>query len=609
MAYPDVEKAGKSDKNIGMKNFSKIISVILLSLALMPFAGHAQNPIIQTIYTADPAPMVYNDTVYLYTGHDEDGSNWFTMKDWHVYSTTDMVNWTDHGSPLSLKTFKWAKKDAWAGQCIERNGKFYWYVPMNQANGKGMAIGVAVSDRPTGPFVDALGKLLVTTGWGDIDPTVYIDDDGQAYLYWGNPQLYYVRLNKDMISYDKHVGIVKVPLTAKSFKLRIINAKNTFKWAKSINGLASHTVKSTSGNKYYWYVSAIDKRTNKKVIGVAVGDKAIGPFTDVLGKPLISEDCGNGNINPTVVFNDAKQPYLTWGNSKLWYVKLNSDMSSYDQKAGIRPIPSDKKDWFVSQIKRTVNSTGKRFTTYEEGPWFYKRNGLYYLIYPAGGVPEHLAYSTSSGPTGPWVYQDTIMPVIGKGGAFTNHPGIIDYKGKSFLFYHDGALPGGGGFDRSVCVEEFKYNPDGTIPRIAATKAGVVKGVANLNPYIRRQAETIAWEEGVETAFDSITGIYVTDINNGDYIKVRSVDFGKGAESFEASVASASAGGKIEIHLDSVTGTLLGVCPVKNTGGWQDWDVQSCKVKKVKGVHDLFFVFKGAQGNLFNFDWWGFRTQ
>ncbi|MDP4189418.1 MAG: family 43 glycosylhydrolase, partial [Bacteroidota bacterium] len=108
----------------------------------------AQNPIIQTIYTADPASMVYKDTLFLFTGHDEDKSTWFIMKNWHVYSTIDMVNWTDRGECLSLKDFKWASRDAWAGQCIERNGKFYWYVPMNQANGRGMAVGVAVSDKP-----------------------------------------------------------------------------------------------------------------------------------------------------------------------------------------------------------------------------------------------------------------------------------------------------------------------------------------------------------------------------------------------------------------------------------------------------------------------------
>ncbi|HSC36921.1 MAG TPA: family 43 glycosylhydrolase, partial [Chitinophagaceae bacterium] len=280
-----------------------IASATIVCLAFL--RANAQNPIIQTIYTADPAPMVYKDTLFLYTGHDEDSSTWFTMKDWHVYSTTDMVNWVDRGSPLSLKTFTWATKDSWAGQCIYRNGKFYWYVPVNTKNG--MSIGVAVSDKPAGVFTDALGKPLVTGGWGYIDPTVFIDDDGQAYLYWGNPNLYYVKLNEDMVSYDQRVGIVKVPLTGEGFKLRIINAQKTFSWATSIDGLASHSIKNKADNKYYWYVSAIDKNTNKKVIGVAAGDKAIGPFADILGKPLVTEHCEDGNINPTVITDEVGQ--------------------------------------------------------------------------------------------------------------------------------------------------------------------------------------------------------------------------------------------------------------------------------------------------------------
>lgn len=452
-----------------MKTLLRTGAALLLMAGLSVRAG-AQNPIIQTVYTADPAPMVHNDTVWLYTGHDEDKSTWFTMKDWRCYSSTDMVNWTDHGSPLSLKTFSWAVKDAWAGQCIFRNGKYYWYVPMN-AKGMGMSIGVAVSDRPTGPFVDALGKPLVHSGSGDIDPTVFIDDDGQAYLYWGNPYLKYVKLNEDMLSYSG--DIVTVPLTKEGFNVRYKEAD-------------------------------------------------------------------------------------------------------------------------------------KRPSSYEEGPWLYKRKSLYYLLYPAGGVPEHLAYSTSTSATGPWKYRDTIMTVIKKGGAFTNHPGLIDYKGKTYLFYHNGALPGGGGFNRSVCVDEFQYNPDGTIPRIEPTVAGV-NAVSNLNPYRWKEAATIAWEEGVETMSDSATGVYVTDIDNGDYIKVRSVDFKKGAKSFEANVASVSSG-TIEIHLDSVNGNSIGTCSVKNTGGLQTGATESCKVAKVKGIHDVYFVFKGGEGDLFNFNRWKFNN-
>src|SRR5678810_1174886 len=156
----------------------------------------AQNPIIKHIFTADPAPIVYHDTVFLYTGHDTASvtATNYKMPDWHVFSSTDMVNWKDYGALLSPHTFSWATGDAYAAQCIETNGKFYWFVSTfhkkDSISNGGAAIGVAVSDRPTGPFVDAIGKALtineMTTdmkyGWDDIDPTVFIDDDGQAYL-------------------------------------------------------------------------------------------------------------------------------------------------------------------------------------------------------------------------------------------------------------------------------------------------------------------------------------------------------------------------------------------------------------------------------------------
>jgi len=98
----------------------------------------AQNPIIQTTYTADPAPMVYNDRLYVYTTHDEDKSTWFNMNNWRAYSTNDMLNWTDHGKILSYTDFEWAKGDAWAAQCVEKNGKFYLYVPViSKLNNRG----------------------------------------------------------------------------------------------------------------------------------------------------------------------------------------------------------------------------------------------------------------------------------------------------------------------------------------------------------------------------------------------------------------------------------------------------------------------------------------
>jgi beta-xylosidase len=173
-----------------------------VTLALMATAGltltvtgqaPAVNPIITTIYTADPAALVVGNTLYIHAGHDEapqGGSN-FVMRDWVVLSSTDATNWTNHGARLRIGNFPWAGADAWAGEVEPRNGKYYWYVSIN-GNGPGwMNIGVAVGDSPLGPFTDARGGPLVsdsTPGSSglNIDPTVFVDDDGQAYLYWGS---------------------------------------------------------------------------------------------------------------------------------------------------------------------------------------------------------------------------------------------------------------------------------------------------------------------------------------------------------------------------------------------------------------------------------------
>ena len=462
--------------------------LFVTALCMNMGAAWSQNPIIQTQLTSDPAPMVDGDTLYVYTGHDEDGADFFWMNEWRVYSTTDMVNWTDHGSPLDLSSFSWADDRAWAAQTVKRNGKYYWYICAHSKLSGGIAIGVAVSDSPTGPFKDALGKPLFDNGsWDNIDPTVWIDDDGQAYLYWGNPHLYYAKLNDDMIS---------------------------------LKG------------------------------GVAP-------------KEAIDDKRQVGRIHMTV-------------------------------------------DGFGAPDVENRDSTVKYKDNYTEGPWFMKRGKNYYMLYAAGGVPEHIAYSMSKKPLGPWKYQGNIMPLEDTG-SFTNHCGVVDFKGKSYFFYHTGKL--GGGFGRSIAVEEFKYNADGTFPIIHHTQEGV-SPIGTLNPYKRNEAETIAYSKGVKSEQTDETGVYISEIHTGDYIKVREVDFGNEApDQFAFSAACSSLGGSLEVHLDKEDGEMVAKIDVTKTGGWEKWKTFSAQMlKKVTGKHDVYFVFKGLKGSkLFNLDWWKFE--
>lgn len=207
-----------------MLNPSILFPRVALSVATFLFVADslpAANPIITDVCTADPTALVHDGKVYLYVGNDEAPPKYqgHIMNRWLCFSSSDMVHWEAHGSPLAVKDFAWAERDAWASDVIEKDGKFYDYVPMRPKGGGGFAIGVAVSDSPTGPFNDARGSALITNdmtkavniSWDDIDPKAFVDTDGQAYLFWGNTKCYYAKLKPNMTELDGPIEVIDVP--------------------------------------------------------------------------------------------------------------------------------------------------------------------------------------------------------------------------------------------------------------------------------------------------------------------------------------------------------------------------------------------------------------
>ena len=454
----------------------------LLLQAAVSGEAEINLPLFQTKYTADPSPIVVGDTLFLFTSHDaspedipdenEKGSAGFFMYDWLLWSTTDMVNWTEHGAVASLKDIPWRSREngAWAIQTVERDGKYYLYAPLH-----GHGIAVLKADSPYGPFKDPIGKPLVwdQSNWYDIDPSVYTDDDGQAYMYWGNPHTFYARLNDDMISLKD--SVVKLP----------------------------------------------------------------------------------------------------------------------------------------------------HIENYQEGPWFYKRNGHYYLGYATTCCPEALGYAMSDSPTGPWESKGYIMRPTQRDRG--NHPGIIDYKGHSYIFGQNYDLMHIETFvhheRRSVSAVEITYNPDGTIQEVPYwLDQKPLKQLSWLNPYQRVEAETMAWGFGLKSAKMGIenTGVvadmpestgkknmYIFDIDDGELIRLRGVDFAEGAKSFNI-IASAKGKTTVTLRLDSQNGPVMGKVNITPTGSLEDYRVFSAKVKKIAGVHDLYLCFDNTTGDV-RLDWWQFK--
>ncbi len=272
------------------------------------------------------------------------------------------------------------------------------------------------------------------------------------------------------------------------------------------------------------------------------------------------------------------------GNARV--IKLNSDMVSVSGSAIAMTVP-----YFF------------------EASWMHKRNGTYYFSYstnPENGM--RIDYLTSSSPTSGFVHQGAVgdQPPSNNN---NNHAAIFEFEAQWYHAYHNrhvanevGDPPG---YRRSLALEALEYAADGLIQEVTYTTDGVQQ-LSSLNPYQRVEAETFNAQSGIETEPSSVGGMALADIDSGDWILLRGVDFGTGASSFSASAASATSGGTIELRLDEPDGTAIGDCAIATTSDEQTWATTSCEVSGAEGVHDLYLKFTGGNAPLFNLDFWQF---
>lgn len=246
------------------------------------------NPIFKHEFTCDPAPVVWGDTLWLFTGHDAvANSPRYNIPEWSLFSTTDMKHWIQHPSHMSIRDVSWdTHRQAYAAHAIRRDGKYYFYFSTN-----GNGIGVAVADRPEGPYRDALGKQLVRTedcfgathGWRCIDPAAFMDDDGQAWLFWGNGVPYYAKLKDNMIELDGEIRRVNLKTAGYGF--------TEAPWVHKYDG------------KYYFtYATGFPEK-----LAYAIGDSIDGLFE---GQGLLAETAGHCNTTHPGIVEFKGQWYL-----------------------------------------------------------------------------------------------------------------------------------------------------------------------------------------------------------------------------------------------------------------------------------------------------------
>jgi hypothetical protein len=516
------------------------------------FTAHG-NPVITDIYTADPDAFVHDGRLYLDLDRDEAplGVNDFVMREWRIYSTDDLTHFTDHGVRMSLADFAWADQNAWAPQMVERDGKFYWYVPARKASDGSMSIGVAVGESPLGPFRDALGQPLIDNTVAnhsafDIDPTVLVDDDGQAYIYWGSfssPRA--AKLKRNMIELDELDGggsgggatgprvpgrlgnavklngvadYVSLPpgvvSTLNDFTISVwVNPAATSTWSRifdfgtgpAVNMFLTvnagggprfaittggggaeqrlnrsgqlplntwtHLAVTLSGATGTLYVDGVPAATNPSMTLRPSDLGATG--NNWIGRSQYSDPFLNATVDEFQIYDRALDPTevqrLAAGEQGAGTV------ASYrlDEDGGADALDSSGNGRTATIISPPVNViTPQGLTGYWEAPYLFKRSGTYYLAYArgnprTGGNPATIDYATATEPLGPWTYRGRILDTVNN--TTTNHPAIVEYKGQWLIVYHNGMLPRGGEFRRSVCIDRLRFNDDGTIQPVVQT--------------------------------------------------------------------------------------------------------------------------------------------
>lgn len=423
----------------------------------------AVNPIVTHKYSADPNAFVWNDRLYVVCSHDLDGQKGFEMNDYVFLSTDDLVNWTDHGDVFTGgKDVKWCW-NLYAPGAAVKDGKVYLYYPNS-----GGPIGVAVADRPEGPYTDPLGKHLIgrempgcDSCWV-FDPAAFVDDDGKAYLYFG----------------------------------------------------------------------------------------------------------GNGDTMARAV-------------------RLNDDMTSAQFPGIMMKASKDGKE-----------ATAMPF--FFEASYMHKHNGKYYFSYSAN-FPDRGAsidYAIGDSPLGPFEWKGAILPNWADNSWNNNHHSIVDFRGKTYIVYHSRLLSNRQGhnnvFERSVCIDELKYNDDGTIVKVVPTQEGP-KQLKPLDPFAANRSVTICQDEKVKVVMADVKGKSTSVVKataDGAWLRYAGFAFKSAPRSVKALVR-AKGGSKIEVRKGAVDGPVVATLDIGDTKG--AFAEVSAKVKGIGAATcDLYFVFTGA---------------
>jgi arabinoxylan arabinofuranohydrolase len=331
-------------------------------------------------------------------------------------------------------------------------------------------------------------------------------------------------------------------------------------------------------------------------IGVASSKDPTGGFKDAKGSYLINSSTPGASgagwlFDPGALIDGDGQAYLSFGgngetNARI--IKLGNDLSS-------------------------VSGTAAQLApkAFYEASFLFKRNSIYYFAYSTDSSAQmRIDYLKSSSPMSGYTYGGIIGDQPPENGN-NNHASEFEFKGQWYHAYHNRVVAKKAGiadtYKRNIAIEVLDFNEDGSIKKVTYTTDGVPQ-VGTLNPYVRVEGETTNAQSGIETEVCTEGGMDVTNINNGDWIRVRGVDFGTaGAESFTARVASEGSGGNIELHSGTQTGTLIGTCKISGTGGAQKWADVTCPVAGATGVKDLYLAFTGSgTAALFNLNYWQF---